>query len=385
MNKMSKREYLIELRKKYHRVPKAVKTQLLNDFCQFTRYHRQYALALLNKPLARLWKRYDNSTRVRTKKYNQPVIDALLQLWRSVGEICAERFQPHIPEILAVLERHGEIVVSSSVKDRLLQISCGTVKRILQKQKRVSLIKIGGTTKPGSLLKHQIAIRYGRWKETTPGWCETDTVAHCGDTTAGEFIHSLNVIDISSGWSEQAAIMGKGERACVAQIDNIRKRLPFTLLGLDPDNGSEFINWHLYRYCKKQKITLTRSRPYHKNDNAHVEQKNYTAIRQLVGYARLDTKEQLRIMNDLYQNEWRLYLNFFQPTMKLKEKIKDNSIGKTTKRYYESKTPYQRIMEHQDISKENKAMLQSQYQQLNPVQLQREINKKLELLKATLK
>lgn len=385
MNKMSKREYLIEVRKKYRTASRAVKTQLLNDFCQFTRYHRKSALRLLHKPLPRLWKRYDNRVRTRTKKYNQLVINALLLLWRAANEICGERLQPFLPELLAVLERCGEIVVTTEVREKLGIISVGTVKKILQHQKHVSLIKIGGTTKPGSLLKHQISIRYGRWTETTPGWCETDTVAHCGETAAGEFIYSLDVIDISSGWSEQAAIMGKGEKACVAQIEHIRQRLPFPLLGLDPDNGSEFINWHLHRYAKRHHVTLTRSRPYHKNDNAHVEQKNYTAIRQFIGYARLDTQEQLRIINDLYANEWRLYLNFFQPTLKLKEKRKDETTGKTTKKYHESKTPYQRIMEHPNTTLQQKAMLQSQYHQLNPIQLQREINTKLELLKKTLK
>ena len=169
------------------------------------------------------------------------------------------------------------------------------------------------------------------------------------------------------------------------QMDNIRQRLPFRLLGLDPDNGSEFINWQMLRYCQKNKINLTRSRPYHKNDNAHVEQKNYTAIRQLVGYARLEKREQLDILNDLYANEWRLYLNFFQPTMKLKEKIKDTGTKKTTKKYFEAKTPYQRLMEHPKISKEQKDMLKSTYEKLNPIALQAEIKRKLELLKKTLR
>jgi hypothetical protein len=147
------------------------------------------------------------------------------------------------------------------------------VKRIVRQTKRRSKIKIKGATKPGSILKKQIAVRYGRWTDTDPGWRETDTVAHCGDDVSGEFIYSLDVIDICSGWSEQAAIWGKGEMATKEQVDNIRKRLPFRLLGFDPDNGSEFINWQMLRYCQKNKINLTRSRPYHKNDNAHVEQK----------------------------------------------------------------------------------------------------------------
>ena len=381
MTKMSKREYLIELKKKYWRAKKKVKTQLLNDFCEFTKYDRKYALFLLNNPVPARWKRY----RTRKKLYDQPVIDALLILWRASNEICAERFQPFIPILLPKLVALGELEISSEVEKKLLQISLGTVKRIVRTTKRRSKLKIKGTTKPGSLLKKQIAVRYGRWIETDPGWCETDTVAHCGDNVGGEFIYSLDVIDICSGWSEQAAIWGKGEAATREQMDVIRRRLPFKLLGLDPDNGSEFINWQMLRYCKKHAINLTRSRPYHKNDNAHVEQKNYTAIRQLIGYHRLDRKEQQALLNDLYANEWRLYLNFFQPTMKLKIKIKDTQTKRAKKQYWEAKTPYQRLMEHPQISQEQRAMLKSLYDSLNPIVLQAEIRRKLELLKKTLK
>lgn len=381
MSKMSKREYLIQLKNKYWKARKRIKTQLLDDFCDFTCYNRKYALYLLNNSIPAKWKRYE----FRKKVYESPVIDALLILWQASNEICGERFHPFIPEILSKLEESGEINITTEVKEKLLTISLGTVKRIIRKTKRRSTIKIGGTTKPGSILKKQIAIRYGPWTNEDPGWCETDTVAHCDEDLSGEFIYSLDVVDICSGWSEQAAIWGKGERATMERIDNIRKRLPFELLGLDPDNGSEFINWQMYRYCKKNNITLTRSRPYKKNDNAHIEQKNYTAIRQLVGYVRLDKKAQLKILNDLYGNEWRLYLNFFQPTMKLKEKIKDTQTHKTRKTYYEAKTPYQRLLEHPKISKEKKDMLKSIYKTLNPIKLQGEIKRKLELLRRTLK
>lgn len=381
MSKMSKREYLIQLKKKYWRSGKKQKSQLLDDFCEFTNYHRKYALSLLNKPLPKKWKRYQP----RIKYYDQPVMDALLILWRALDEICAERFQPFIPSLLEKLIECGELDVDGVVKAKLLKISIGTVKKIIGKTKHRSLIKIGGTTKPGSLLKSQITVRYGQWQEVDPGWCETDTVAHCGGDISGEFIYSLNVVDICSGWSEQGAIWGKGELATKEQMDIINQRLPFKLLGLDPDNGSEFINWQMHRYCKKNNIALTRSRPYHKNDNAHIEQKNWTAIRQLLGYARYDKKIQQKMMNDLYTNEWRLYLNFFQPTMKLKEKIKDTVTGKSKKKYFEAKTPYQRLMEHPKTSPEQKYMLESIYQTLNPVQLKRQINKKLELIRKTLK
>ncbi|PIR57381.1 MAG: integrase [Parcubacteria group bacterium CG10_big_fil_rev_8_21_14_0_10_41_35] len=381
MSKMSKREYLIQLKRKYWKAKRKVKIQLLNDFCDFTRYNRKYAIELLNNPIPAKWKRY----KIREKIYGQDVIEPLLILWRATNEICGERFHPFIPTLLPKMITLSEIKVNPEVQEKLLTISLGTVKRIIRRTKRISRIKIGGTTKPGSILKKQIAIRYGRWTDTDPGWCETDTVAHCGDNTGGEFIYSLDVIDICSGWSEQAAIWGKGEMATKEQMDIIRNRLPFKLLGLDPDNGSEFINWQMFRYCQKNGITLTRSRPYHKNDNAHVEQKNYTAIRQLVGYHRLEKREQQAILNNLYSNEWRSYLNFFQPTMKLKEKVKDTGTKKTTKKYYEAKTPYQRLMEHEKISQEQKDMLKSVYERLNPIILQAEIKRKLELIRKTLR
>lgn len=381
MCKMSKREYLIELKKKYHKAKKKKKGQFLDDFCDFTGHNRKYAMDLLNKPIKSKWKH----PKERLKIYDQAVIDALLRLWDAADFICGERLHPYIPELLECLLNCHEIVVSDEVKVKLLKISLGTIKKILTYQKRKTHIKIKCTTKPGSLLKHQIAIRYGPWEEVDPGWCETDTVAHCNDDVSGEFIYSLNLVDISSGWSEQGAIWGKGERATVFQMDILRARIPFKLLGLDPDNGSEFINWHMHKYCKIKNITLTRSRPYKKNDNAHIEQKNWTAIRQLVGYDRLEKREQLEILNDLYANSWRYYINFFQPMMKLKEKIKDTKTGKTKKKYYEAKTPYRRLLEHKKIRKETKEMLQSEYSKLNPFKLKAEIKRKIAELRRTLK
>lgn len=381
MSKISKREYLIEVKKKYWKSTKKRKSQLLDDFCAFTGYHRKYATGLLTKPLPKKWKRY----KPRIKYYDQSVIDALKVIRDALDGICAERVHPQIPDMLEKLSDCGEITVSEEVKNKLLKISLGLVKEIFRKEKTRSTIRIGGTTRPGSLLKHQIAVRYGRWDEMIPGWCETDTVAHCGETIAGRYISSLDLVDICSGWSEQCAIINKGEGAVTEAMDGIKQRLPFKLLGLDPDNGAEFINHSLFNYCQKNEINLTRSRPYHKNDNAHIEQKNWTAIRQLVGYSRFETKEQLHIINDLYANEWRLYLNFFQPTMKLKEKVKDTQTGRTKKKYYEAKTPYQRLIEHPDILEEQKDMLRSVYKTLNPVKLRRQIKGKVNRLTRTLK
>lgn len=381
MSRLSRQEYLAVMRKKYKRLKESQKkerSQLLDDVVDITGYHRTYASVLLRSPPPRRCVR-----KPRTARYSIETKQTVLLLWHAASDICAERLQPFIPELLDKLVACGELTVTPETDKQLRNISLATVKRIVAHEKRRSIIRIGGTTKPGSLLKRQITVRYGRWDETSPGWCETDTVAHGGETLAGTFIYSLNLTDVATSWSEQVAIMGKGEQVTVAGLDGLRTRLPFPLLGLDSDNGSEFINWHLERYTRKHRITFTRSRPYRKNDQAHVEQKSWTAIRQLVGYQRMDTLEQLELLNDLYQNEWRLYLNFFQPTMKVKQTTKDQKTGKKTKRYYQAQTPYQRLMNHPNVSRQQKAMLQSQYDSLNPLQLQREIQRKLKALETT--
>lgn len=380
MSKISKREYLIEVKKNYRKADKKKKIQLLNDFCCFTKYNRNYALDLLNKPLPRKWKRYKS----RPKYYNQPVVDALKAIWEATDNICGERLHPFIPEMMQKLIDCGELHISDEIKEKLLKISLITVKRIVTKEKTRSLIRLGGTTRPGTLLKHQIAIRYGPWDEVDPGFFEMDTVAHCGETVAGEFIYSLDLIDIATGWSEQAAIWGKGGRATLEQFKKIEERLPFPVLGIDPDNGGEFINWLMYRYIRKKEYNFTRSRPFHKNDNAHIEQKNWTAIRQLIGYSRLEKKEQQEILNDLYGNEWRLYLNFFQPIMKIQTKVKDAKTGRTKKTYDQAKTPYRRVLDHPKVAPEVKDMLKQTYKDLNPIKLKKQIQAKIEALKKTL-
>jgi hypothetical protein len=381
MSKLSKREYLVEVKKRYWKAKKSRKSQLLDDFCAFTGYHRKYATELLGKPLPKKWKRY----KPRQKYYDQPVIDALSKIWEALDSICAERLHPQIPSMLEKLIECGEISVTEEVRRKLLIISMGTVKAILVNKKTRSVIRIGGTTRPGRLLKHQIAIRYGPWEDVDPGFFEMDTVAHCGDTVAGKFIYSLDLIDIATGWNEQAAIWGKGERAVLEQFKKIETDLPFPILGIDPDNGGEFINWVMYRYIREKEYNFTRSRPFHKNDNAHIEQKNWTAIRQLVGYSRLDKLGQLEILNDLYRNEWRLYQNFFLPIMKLKQKTKNTQTGKTKKKYDEAKTPYQRLLLHKGVSQETKNMLKQVYSSLNPIKLRRQIKVKIDHLKRTLK
>jgi hypothetical protein len=370
------------MRLKYQKASKKAKKQLLSNASEMTGYHRVYVAKLLREKQHVIDRRLAlaRTRHHRACKYSLETKQAIVRLWKAANCIAAARLHPFISALMNKLIACDELEVSGATETQLSQISLATVKRILGKASSTDKVNIGGTTKPGSLLKRQITVRYGRWDETVPGWCETDTVAHCGENLVGRFIYSLNIVDICSGWSEQVAVLGKSERVITPAMENLRIRLPFELLGLDMDNGSEFINYSMLAYGKKHHLTLTRSRPYRKNDNAHVEQKNYTAIRKLVGYVRYDTTEQLNLLNDLYQNEWRLYLNYFQPTMKVREVVKDLTTGKKTKRYYEAKTPYQRLMQHPNTTKQQKAMLQSTYDSLNPVELQRRIQWKLERL-----
>ena len=377
MGRKARTEYVGVLRIRYEAAGKQEKGRLLDDATQVTGLHRKALIRLLKAKPPPIRQQFRTGRNVYTTETRQTV----LVLWHTAGEICAERLHPFLSDLLDKLVACGELTISDGTDVQLRKISLATVKRIVAREKRRSTVRLGGTTKPGSLLKRQITVRYGRWDETRPGWCETDTVAHCGETTAGTFIYSLNLVDVATSWSEQVALMGKGERACVTALDIARKRLPFPRLGLDSDNGSEFINWHMQRYARQYRLTFTRSRPYKKNDNAYAEQKNWTAIRQLVGYVRLDTEEQLRLLNELYANEWRLYVNFFQPTMKVKTVTKDETTGRKTKRYYQAQTPYQRLMMHPEITPGQKQLLQSTYDSLNPCALQRRIQKKLERLR----
>ena len=261
-------------------------------------------------------------------------------------------------------------------------ISAKTLDRKLKPEReRLRLKRNRGTTRHGSLLKSSIPIRITNWDTIKVGFMEMDTVAHNGGDPAGEFIYSLDMVEIASGWSEQYAVMGKGEKGKASAIANIKNNLPFNLKGLDSDSGSEFINWHLVKYCDKNKLFFTRSRPDRKNDNAYVEQKNYTHIRRILGYGRYDTQQQLNIMNDLYRNELRLFNNFFRPVMKIvsKEKI-NNSVCR--KKYDEAKTPYQRLLESKQLNHKQKQKLTEIYFSLNPVKLKNIIDRKVRKIKA---
>jgi len=372
MTKQGKRELLKAVRPRYRKASKNEKSQILDEFVASTGYNRKYAIHLLrNGPP----KNSSLKKRGRRLIYGPDVIAELVRIWEVSRHLCAKRLHPFLPQMVEALERHNEIHMAPETKEKLLQMSISTIYRRL-KRARSQLAQRGRTTtKPGTLLKNAIPIRtFADWNEQLPGFVEMDLVAHCGDSAAGEFLHTLNVIDIETRWTEPIALPNKGQKATFDGIKTMRHRLPFPLLGIDSDSGGEFINHHLYNYCQDEHITFTRARPYKKNDQAHVEQRNWTIVRQVVGYARYESPEALILLNVIYQ-DLRLFVNFFQPVMKLVSKTRVGS--KVRKKYDTAQTPYQRILASTYIDQVVKEQLTELYLTRNPVELQRRIEDNL--------
>jgi hypothetical protein len=372
MSLKSKRELLEVVRPRYLKANKAEKQKILDEFTNATGYHRKHAIRVLKNKV-----QVQNIFRRKTKTYKTiyrgEVVQALALIWEIYGRICSKRLQPFLPEAIKVLERCKEIELSKDTKDLLLKISSASIDRCLHPMRIKSPHGLS-TTKPGSLLKKLIPVRiFTEWDEERPGFMEIDLVAHCGNTTEGQYLNTLTCTDICTGWTDVAALPHRSQQAVSDAIHLMRQRLPFPLLGIDSDNGSEFINDLLYRYCLDEKITFTRSRPYRKNDQAHVEQKNWSVVRHTVGYDRWETNQELALLEGIHA-DLRRYINFFQPSLKL---IAKECIGnQITKRYDTAKTPYQRILERQDIPLETKARLMNLYVQLNPAELRRQIDQK---------
>lgn len=374
MSQRSKREMIEAIRPRYLKANKAGKAQILDEFIATTGYHRKYAIRILKhgaKP-----KRLKKAG--RRKIYQGEVVHVLEQIWEICGRICSKRLQPFLPEMVVVLERCHEMHLSEETKTLLLGMSRATIDRCLKKV-RFSQPQHGlATTKPGSLLKKAIPIRtFTPWEDEHPGFLEIDLVAHCGPSTEGTYLNTLTGTDLATGWTECLALANKSQAAVSQAIVELRRHLPFPLLGLDSDNGSEFINETLLRYCQTEQITFTRSRPYQKNDQAHVEQKNWSVVRHTIGYDRLESSEALSLLRSIY-GDLRLYINFFQPVLKLV--AKERVDGKTIKKYDPAKTPYRRVMALGSISLEIKARLTAQYVQLNPVMLRAIIDAKVDQL-----
>ena len=377
MGHKEKKAYLNEIRKRYRKAQKELKTKILDEFCAVCNYHRKHAIRLLWAPF-RKTKSKPRKRGSRSIYNNRHVLEPLIKIWLATDQMCSKKLKVALPLWLPFYEQeYGEL--STDIKDKLLKMSRATIDRLL-KPNKVKYKRRGlSGTKPGTLLKNQIPIRTDNWDITKPGFCEADTVAHCGNSLVGDFVWSLTMTDIFSGWTENRALWGKGSDGVLTQVRDIEKKLPFSLLGFDCDNGSEFLNYHLMRYFsdrpKSKLVQFTRSRPYRKNDNAHVEQKNWTHVRQLLGYDRFGNKEMVALLNDLYRNEYSLLKNYFCPNMKLISKERINS--KYRKKYDVPQTPYQRVLSSNDISNPTKQNLINTYKSLNPFVLRKNIEAKL--------
>ena len=367
---------------RYQKGGKKQKGRILKEFMELTGYNRCYAAYLLRSHGRKVWISKNTvivgditkrAKRVGHKTYDAGVFHVLKKIWFIMDCICGKRLAPVLKEIIVKLERYKEIKLDRTTRGKLLKISAATIDRLLSEEKKKDNLRGRSHTKPGTLLKNQIPIRtFSEWDEQRPGFVEIDLVGHEGGDARGDFIQTLDVVDVCTGWTETQAVRNKAQVWVFEALKDIRVHLPFDLLGIDSDNGSEFINDHLFRFCKEQKITFTRSRKYRKNDNCYVEQKNYSVVRRAVGYQRYDTEEELAILNELY-GHLRFYTNYFQPVMKLVEKTRIGS--RVVKRHDKAQTPYQRVLQSPLIPEENKSRMQELYAKLNPAELKRKITK----------
>jgi hypothetical protein len=370
MSRRSKRELIEEVRSRYLKAKRSEKKLIMDELVAATGYHRKYATRILKHG----WPQGHGKKHGLPKVYQGEVVVALEQIWEICGRICSKWLHPFLSEMVKVLERCGELQLKAETKALLLRMSRSTIDRCLGPARFEHPHGLA-TTKPGSLLKKAIPVRiFTPWDEDHPGFLEIDLVAHCGGSMEGQFLYTLTCVDLSTGWIECLAVQKRTEQAVFEAIRSMRLQLPFLLLGLDSDNGGEFIHDLLYRYCLSEKITFTRSRPYQKNDQAHVEQKNWSVVRRLIGYDRFETEEEFLLLQSLYQ-DLHLYANFFQPVLKLVAKERVDK--KVIKRYDTAATPFQRVLASKDILFETKALLTNLYVQLNPVQLRTRIDQKV--------
>ena len=366
MTHQTKAELIGHYRKQYKRAGKKEKTDILNIVVEATGYARKHAIALLNSPTgpARVVRR------PRTAPYAH-LYHSLKRIWAAANCICGKRLKPFLPVFLDSLKSHGEIEITADDEAMLLNASASTIDRLLTPARKEFKIKGRGTTKPGTVLKHQIPIRtFADWNEDRPGFLEIDLVAHCGENPRGEYINTLTMTDVATGWTVCTAFMGRSERFCVEAIEQVKPSFPFAILGIDSDNGSEFINAHLRRYCERNSITFTRGRANKKNDSCYVEQKNWDVVRKMIGHARLDTYEQLDILKRIH-NLLALYQNYFQPSQKLLSKQRNGA--KVKKTYDTAQTPAQRLLARAYVPLEVQDRLHDNFHQLNPAELLRSI------------
>lgn len=380
MSPKSKQEYTAIMAKRYKNAKKRNKKNLiLNEYCRITKYHRKHAIRKLNN--FTFFFRPKRKKPGRPSKYNKPkILLPLKTIWLQANLPCSKNLKAIIPIWLPHYAKTYTPLDLPVIK-ALKTISPSTIDRLL-KPIRPKFKKHGlSCTKPGSLLRKNIPIKTNQWDEFNPGCIEADTVYHCGETTAGQYALTVNYTDIATQWTEQRAVWGNGQTGVFEQTKDVESSLPFAIRGFDSDCGGEFINNHLYKYFTNRPnnpVQFTRSRAYHANDNSHIEQKNWTHVRQWLGYYRFDNSEIVPLLNDLYKTQWHLYHNFFIPSVKLIEKKRVGS--KTIKRYDKPKTPFQRILEADTyyVSNTKKRELQKLFDSLNPFDLRNAMEKKID-------
>ena len=374
MTRRSIAEYAEAIRERYLRSNKKIKKKILDEFTAATGLHRKAVIRLLHrstKPSAK-------HRAGRPRLYDLETISALRLTWEATDRLCSKRLRPFLPELVSILREKGELNIQDETQKLLCRMSESTIDRMLRRFRRKEPGHGLSTTKPGVLLKNAIPVRtFSEWNNSQPGFLEVDLVAHCGESVEGFYLNTLSAVDVASGWYEPVVVWGKGQTRVGGAIYAVRKRLPMPLLGLDSDNGSEFINQSLYGYCLKNAITFTRSRSYKKNDSCYVEQKNWSVVRRVIGYDRYSSKAAYKALEDIYIL-LRLYVNFFQPVLKLVGKSRQGA--KVHKTYDTAKTPYQRLLQSGVLTKDKKCELAAIYTALNPVTLRKQIRQEVEHL-----
>jgi integrase-like protein len=364
MSFLAKRELLVQVAARYRDATGHQKSHILDEFVAATGYARKYAIHLLTRPELPPVRPL---TRPRPRHYGPEVQAALELAWTAANEVCAKRLVPFLPELVASLERHGHLSLSEEVRAQLLQLSPATADRLLQARRRQGQPRGISTTKPGALLKRHVPVRtFTDWNDARPGFLEADLVAHCGTRAEGSYLYSLVLTDVATGWTECLPLLHRSQAAVLQALDTARCLLPFPLLGLDTDNGSEFLNQEVLAYCERRQITFTRGRAYKKNDQCYVEQKNGSIVRALVGYDRFAGESAYRQLAELYRAV-RLYVNGFQPSMKLRTKHREGS--KVSRTYHDARTPLQRLVASATLPKETQDRLVALFAALDPVRL----------------
>ena len=373
----SRNQYLVELRTEYLKTKfKKRRSALLDEAEKRTKLNRKYLMDKL-KSKSNLDKLVSERKK-RKQYYGNSIKPALVRMWQIFDHPCGQRLEPLLKTETDRLRILNELSCSDETTAKLKQMGSATIDRKLKHQKEIELAKNKYKHKINPLLHQRIPVKvFAEQDRSVLGNMQIDLVEHCGASASGEFVNTLTATDIFSGWTEQEAVMGKGQENTRNGTNNARTRSPFSWKEIHSDGGTEFINAHLFKYSAESGLNFSRSRPYKKNDNCLVEQKNNTHVRRFVGYLRYDTVEEQNILNDLYRNELRLFKNFFQPVIKLV--LKERIVGRLHRKYDKPRTPYQRLLES-DIPEINKQELRTVYQLLNPAQLKRTIDKKLDTL-----